>query len=301
MLIPPKRIVLTGGGLRTLAHFGVLEVLEKKGLLKNVKEWVGISAGALVGFSFMLGYTHEEAKQVVLEFDFSYLQNAHPELVFDFFSRYGVDTGERIQAFLDSLLRIKGIPLDITFKQWSVKYPQASTLRCYACDLNTGKMKEFSLEKTPDISITFALRTSMCLPLYFIPIKDPETGHLLVDGGTIQNYPMNYLTEEEKKSALGISFRYTHKKEETIEDFPDFLNQIYNCSFNPRTYQVQQENKMRTIVVGSQQMSAYNFDLTKEFREMQIDLGRKAAVEFCDTYLNFLTQHNKPIRRFSVG
>ena len=55
MLLPPKRIVFTGGGLRSLCHFGVLEVLQKKGLLKNVKEYIGVSAGALVGFCAMLG------------------------------------------------------------------------------------------------------------------------------------------------------------------------------------------------------------------------------------------------------
>ncbi len=300
MLIPPKRIVLTGGGLRTLAHFGALEVLETKGLLKNVKEWVGVSAGCLVGFSLMIGYTLEEAKKVVLEFDFSFLQNAQPESVLDFLSTYGLDTGHRVEAFLQSLLRIRGHPVDITFQQWAKKYPTAQRLRCYATDLNIAKMKEFSTEKTPDISLVFAMRASMTLPFYFIPMKDPETGHLLVDGGAIQNYPMNYLTPEEKKTALGISFLYSLKEEHAIEEFSDFLNQMYNCCFNPRTYQVQKENKLNTIVIGSQEMSAYNFDLSKEFREAQMETGRKAALEFCDGYLKLLEKHNKPIRRYSV-
>jgi predicted acylesterase/phospholipase RssA len=301
MIIPPKRIVLTGGGLRTLAHYGALEVLESKGLLKNVKEWIGVSAGALIGFSLMIGYTLEEAKKVVTEFDFSVLQNAHPELVLHFFTTYGIDTGERLEAFLQSLLRIRGHPHDITFREWSIKYPTAPTLRCYACNLNTTKIKEFSLEKTPDTSLVFAMRASMSLPLYFVPVKDPETGHLFVDGGTIQNYPMNYLTAEERSSAIGISFLYSQKKEEQIEEFSDFLNQIYNSSFNPRTYQVQQDNKLQTILIKSQTMSAYNFDLTKEFREAQIDLGRKAALDFCKDYLKLLEKHNKPVRRFSVS
>lgn len=301
MLIPPKRIVFTGGGLRSLGHFGVLEVLEKKGLLKQVKEYIGVSAGALVGFSSMLGYTIDEMKKVVTEFDFTILQNAHPELVLDFFSTYGADTGEQLEKFLKALLRLKGHSVELTFGDWAKQFPKAKRLRCYAANLNTSKLKEFSTEQTPDISFVFALRASMSLPLYFTPMKDPETGHLLVDGGVIHNFPMNYLTEIEKEETVGISFLYSRQETEEILDFLGFVTQLYNCGFNPRTYQVQQENKLRCIIVPTGQLSAYNFDLTKEFREELIELGRQAAEDYCKNYLKMVFQHQKPTRRFSVG
>ncbi len=300
MLIPPKRIVFTGGGLRSLGHFGVLEVLEQRGLLKSVKEYIGVSAGALVGFCTMLGYTIEEMKQFVTEFDFSILQSAHPELVLEFLTHYGVDSGSQLEKFVISLLRVKHYPIDMTFGQWHTKYPKAPQLRCYATDLNTGKLKEFSSKATPELSFVFALRASMCLPLYFIPVKDPHTGHYLVDGGVIHNFPFNTLTDEEKESALGISFLYTKDNVTDISDFMGFLTQLYNCGFNPRTYQVQQDNKLRCIVIPTGQMSAYNFDLTKEFREELIQLGRDAANEYCDTYLKKIFEYKKPVRRYSV-
>ncbi len=300
MLLPPKRIIFTGGGLRSLGHFGVLEVLEEKGLLKQVKEYIGVSAGALVGFSTMLGYTVKEMQKTVTEFDFTILQNLHPELVLDFFSQYGVDSGEQLEKFLKSLLRIKGYSTELTFAQWSQQHPKGIRLRCYAADLNTGEMKEFSLEKTPQTSFLFALRASMSLPFYFTPVKDPDTGHLLVDGGLIHNFPMNYLQEHEKETALGVSFLYSKHKVEEISDFLGFVGQLYNCGFNPRTYQVQKEHTLQCIVVPTGKMSAYNFDLKKEFREELIELGRQAARDYCDTYLKLLWEHRKPIRRYSV-
>lgn len=300
MLIPPKRIVFTGGGLRSLGHFGVLEVLQQRGLLKAVKEFIGVSAGALVGFCFMLGYTLEEMKQFVTEFDFTILQNAHPELVLEFLTQYGVDSGNQLEKFVISLLRVKQYPIDMTFGQWVILYPKAPCLRCYATDLNTGQLREFSARQSPDISFVFALRASMSLPLYFTPVKDPETDNYLVDGGVIHNFPMNTLTEKEKESALGISFLYTKEKNVVIEDFPGFLTQLYNCSFNPRTYQVQQDNRLHCIVIPTGQMSAYNFDLTKEFREELIQLGRDAANEYCENYLKQNFEHRKPVRRYSV-
>lgn len=300
MLIPPKRIVFTGGGLRSLGHLGALEVLDKKGLLKSVKEYIGTSAGALIGFTQMLGYTIQEAQKTVIEFDWTVLQNAHPELVFDFFSQYGIDSGEQLEKFCKSLLRVKGYSADMTFEQWVQEHPQSPRLRCYSADMNTGEIKEFSYEKTPTLSFVFALRCSMSLPLYFTPMKDPETGDLLVDGGLIQNFPFNFLTEKEKETAIGISFLYSKQKREEIHDFVGFLSQLYSCGFNPRTYQVQEQNKIRCIVIKTGSMSAYNFDLSKEFREELIQLGREAATEFCDTYMKLLYQYNKPIRRYSV-
>ena len=301
MLIPPKRIIFTGGGLRSLGHFGVLEVLQKKGLLRSVKEYVGVSAGALVAFSTILGYTIQEMKSVVTEFDFTILQNAHPELVLDFFSNYGVDSGEQLEKFVRALLRVKGHSPEMTFGDWAKQFPKAPRLRCYASNLNTCKLKEFSIEKTPDTPFLFALRASMSLPLYFTPVKDPETGDLLVDGGVIHNFPMNYLTDAEKEDSLGISFLYSKGDSQEIHDFIGMLTQLYNCGFNPRTYQVQQDNKLRCIVIPTGALSAYNFDLTKEFRQELIDLGRQAAEDYCKNYLKLLFQYQKPIRRFSVS
>lgn len=301
MLIPPKRIVLTGGGLRSLSHFGALEVLQKRGLLKAVKEYVGVSAGALVGFCFVLGFTMEEMLKVVTEFDFSVLQNTHPELVLEFFSTFGIDSGEQLEKFTKSLLRIKGFPDTMTFAQWATQCPKAPRLRCYATNLNRNELKEFSLEKTPHTTLVYALRASMSLPLYFTPVKDPETGNLLVDGGMIHNFPINELTEEEKQDALGISFLYSNQKEHAIEDFVGLLSQMYNCGFNPRTYQAQKDNKMRCIVVGTKEMTAYNFDLSKEFRQDLIQLGRDAAETFCTSYLTLLREHQPLRRRYSVS
>ncbi len=57
MFIPPRRIVLSGGGMRAVAHIGALQVLEARGHLAHVKEYVGVSAGAFLAFCLAIGYT----------------------------------------------------------------------------------------------------------------------------------------------------------------------------------------------------------------------------------------------------
>ena len=39
----PRRILLSGGGIRGLAHIGALQELERNGMLKGVIEWLGVS------------------------------------------------------------------------------------------------------------------------------------------------------------------------------------------------------------------------------------------------------------------
>ena len=91
MLIPPRRIVLSGGGIRALAHLGSLDVLEKKGLLRSVTEYVGVSAGAFVGFCLVIGYTITELKMLCSVFDFGLIRNLDPESALEFPSSFVFD------------------------------------------------------------------------------------------------------------------------------------------------------------------------------------------------------------------
>ncbi len=52
---PYKNLALEGGGVRGLAYSGALEVLENKGILKNIERVAGSSAGAIAGLMISLG------------------------------------------------------------------------------------------------------------------------------------------------------------------------------------------------------------------------------------------------------
>ena len=79
MLIPPYRITLSGGGLKGIAHIGALEVLSERGYLKSLREYVGISAGALVAFCLSIGSTLPELRMIITLLDFSLVRDLDPE------------------------------------------------------------------------------------------------------------------------------------------------------------------------------------------------------------------------------
>lgn len=298
MIIPPRRLVLSGGGMRAVAHLGALQVLEANNLLSQVQEYIGVSAGAFLSFCLCIGYSLKELQQIVLTFDFQLIRNITPESMVEFPMSFGVDTGEKLQKLLHSIMRIKGVSPQITFAE----LPKEKSLRCFATDVYRCTLREFSREKTPGVAITTALLASMCLPAYFVPVEDPETGHLLVDGGVLHNYPMGFLSEEEIQQSLGITFTYEHTNVESIPDIGSFFYQIFACYYMPRSRYAQQKYKERTIFIPCGHVPAWDFEAAAEERKELFELGEKAAKEFLERKkLGSGEVRPKITRRYSVS
>jgi NTE family protein len=294
--IPPLRIVLSGGGIRAVAHSGALKKLEEDGMLTAVKEYIGVSAGALIAFCITIGYKIPNLANLCNKFDFSTIRSLEPEDLFSFFETYGMDSGTKLQRLLESLLRQRGLPTTLTFKQLRESIPTAPMLRVFATDLCAVKQKEFSEKKTPGVTLVTALMASMCIPGYFVPIKDSETGHFLVDGGALHNFPFAFLTDAEQEAALGITFSEDHVKVEKIDSVYQYFQQIYACFYLPRTLDIWNKNKDKIIIIPCGDYPLWDFEASAEAKERLIRLGYEAAA--C-----FLKGSAKPLlkRRYSVS
>ena len=230
----------------------------------------------MIGFSLSLGYTLKEIAQVCTQFDFSQIRHLELEEMVDFTEKYGFDTGEKLRAFLRSLLKQKGYKPESTFEDLKGCKPQ---LRVYATDMNTCEIKEYSLTKTPNIQIVEALFATMALPIYFMPSVDEETGHLMLDGGIINNNAYMYLSEEEKKESLSFVFSWNHTRKEVIEDFFTFLNQIHGCLYVPK-FQFTDEDLLRTIILPEGDFPSWNFEATMDEKMYLIKRARDATADF---------------------
>ena len=295
MRIPPLRIVLSGGGIRAVAHSGALKALEEKGMLSAVKEYIGLSAGGLIAFCVAIGYSIPQLASLCQRFDFSTIRTLEFEDMLSFFESYGLDTGARLKRLLESLLRQRGLPTDLTYKQLREMRSASPILRIFAADVCAVKPKEFSERKTPDASIVMSLMASMCIPGYFVPVKDPETGHLLVDGGALHNFPLAFLTDAEQETALGITFSEDHVKLEKVESLPQYFQQIFACFYLPRTLAVWNKNK-DIIIIPCGEYPLWDFEASEEAKKKMIELGYKAAADFLAR-----KSETRGARRFSVS
>jgi predicted acylesterase/phospholipase RssA len=292
MEIPPRRLVISGGGMRAVAHIGAVQVLEERGLLRGIKECVGVSAGAMFSFCLCIGYTMKEIEKIITEFDFQLIRSISPETLLEFPTAFGIDDGENLLRFLHSLMKQRGIDPNVTFADLQTKM----SFRCYATDLCRCTHREFSKEKTPTTKVTTALQASMCLPSYFVPIQDPDTGHMLVDGGVINNYPMSFLTPEEQSESIGLSFSYNHTTVDEVPEIGSFFMQIFACYYMPRARETEDMFAERTILVPKGHYPAWNFEASDEERQELISAGKKAAHDFFNG-----RRHQKPPRRYSVS
>ncbi len=156
-------LALGGGGVRGVAHIGVLRALEKHGF--NIKAIAGTSAGGLAGAVYAAGYSTEQIEKTFNEMEKNFIispsHSKQPALL-------GMSW---ITKKIDKLLG------DMTFED--LKIPFAAT----ATDLKTGK--EFILRRGKVIDAVLA---TIAIPGAF-PGHDIE-GHILADGAVVDPVPI---------------------------------------------------------------------------------------------------------------
>lgn len=291
MLIP-RRIYLCGGGVNVIAHLGALKVIQQHSNLRNIKSWLGISAGALMALCFVIGFTIEEIEQVYLKFDFTNVSDI--DSAPGWIMNCGMDTGHRLRKLIEAVLHIKGYSETITFKELYEK--RNMSLKVYVTDLNLAKLICFSAKDTPDRSVVDAVRASMSIPYYFQPFIDPETNHILIDGAVISNYPFFMFSPQELSETLGIFIDTCPKPLEELA-VDDILLRPLRIVLSMRSKYEIEQYKENTIRIDSGDRNPVNFTISEENKKELIELGKQAA----EDYYKYTHRANKPVRRYSVG
>ncbi|MFN2124575.1 MAG: patatin-like phospholipase family protein [Candidatus Promineifilaceae bacterium] len=163
-----KRIglVLGGGGMRGLAHIGVLKALEEAGI--KIDMLAGTSMGGVIGSLYAAGLSVAEIETKVLELTTS----ASIRRLLDIHLNYrGFVRGERIYNLIADT-----IGPDITFADLDLP------LKMVATDVVTGCEVILDQGKVVD-----AVRATISIPFVFKPVE--QANMTLVDGGILNNVP----------------------------------------------------------------------------------------------------------------
>jgi len=162
---PTYGLVLSGGGVRGLAHVGVIKALEEEGIYPSFIS--GASAGAIVGAFYAAGYSVED----ILDF-------FHKTSIFSIDKyAYGkpgfFDTDKFYQIF------------KAYFPKDNFKYLK-KTLYVSATDILTGRTKFFH-----EGPLIHAVLASAAFPVVLSPMMIDEV--LYADGGITNNFPVEPL------------------------------------------------------------------------------------------------------------
>ncbi len=155
-------VALSGGGLRGIAHLGVIKALEEKDLAPSVIS--GTSAGAIVGAFYAAGYKPDELIEIVTKLSF--------------FSA-------RALRFSTSALFDRHMLLKIFEHYFPNNNFSALKLPLYvtATDIVAGKSVYFHEGELHE-----ALMASASIPFIFPVTRIDE--HFFLDGGVINNLPV---------------------------------------------------------------------------------------------------------------
>jgi len=287
--IPPRRIALCGGGVRGIAHVGVMKALKVANLLKYVKEVIGISAGSLFALLWVLDYTVEQIEKLCVDFDFNVLQNID---ILNFPLTYGFDDGQGLEKLITSILRQKGFSENATFEDIVLKHP--THLRCFATELQTSRIRQFGTVSTPKISVKFAIRASMSFPIMYTPVEEPETGALLMDGGLMSNLPLIFLNDKEVYETWGVFFTGKTHKIYPVTGLIDVLRCIFDSSNVMKSLPFMEKLKNHLILIPTDKSSSFDFEQTKEDRSKLITFAYMKTWDF------LYSSVERPARRYSA-
>ncbi|MFK0088851.1 patatin-like phospholipase family protein [Pseudomonas sp. NPDC090755] len=229
---PKVGLVLSGGAARGLAHIGVLKALEEQGI--KIDAIAGTSMGAVVGGLYASGYKVDELEKLALGIDWQQaLSDAPPrkDVPFrrkqddrDFLVKQklsfrddgslglplGVIQGQNLALMLESMLAHVSDTRD--FDKLPIPF------RAVATDIASGEKVVFSRGHLPRV-----IRASMSIPAVFAPVE--LDGRLLVDGGMVDNIPLDVAREMGVDVAIVVDIGTPLRSRDQLTSVVDVLNQ----------------------------------------------------------------------------
>ena len=292
---PKVGLVLSGGGAKGLAHIGVLKTLDSLNI--KVDYIAGTSMGAVVGGLYASGYSAKQLDSIFSKLDVNaLLQDYTPRESKSFYEK----RNDEIYALTLPFSNFKlGLPSGLSkglynFNLISRLTKHVSDVRefnqlpipflCIATDLETGN--QVVLEKG---ILAEAIIASGALPTLYNPIE--INGRLLIDGGVVNNYPVEELTSRGITVIIGVDVQEGLKNRTQLNDVTAVLSQINNFSMIEKM----EEKKRLTTIYINPEVKGYSVVSFEKGTEI-IQKGNDKANEYSNQ-IKALAHHSAQNRK----
>lgn len=286
---PKIGLVLSGGGAKGFAHIGVLKVIDSLNI--KVDYIAGTSMGAIVGSLYASGYSGQQLDSIFRSLNFDdVISDNLPRSAKTFYERdnsekYAVtlpftnfklnlpsalSRGQNVFNLLSKLtLHVTDIP---HFDQLPIPF------FCVATNVETGKA--VILDQG---NLAQAVTASGAFPSLFQPVIIDD--QVLVDGGVINNYPIEELKSKGMDVIIGVDVQDGLASRKDLNTAPSILLQINNY----RTISDMIEKAEKTDIYIKPDITDYTVVSFSEGKKI-IESGAKAAKLELDA-LNQLPQY----------
>ena len=275
---PKIGLVLSGGGAKGLAHIGVLKVIDSLGI--KVDYIAGTSMGAVVGGLYASGYSAKQLDSIFSRIDVdALLQDYTPRGSKSFYEK----RNDEIYALTLPFTKFKlGLPSGLSkglynFNLLSALTQQVSHIRdfdklpipflCIATDAETGE--KVVLDKGV---LAQNMIASGALPTLYSPVE--INGRLLIDGGVVDNYPIEELKARGIDIIIGVDVQDGLKTREELKGVTSVLSQINNFSMIEKM----EGKKKATDIYIKPDIKGYSVVDFEKGKEI-IEKGKEKALE----------------------
>ncbi len=229
---PKIGLVLSGGGAKGFAHIGTLKVIDSLGI--KVDYIAGTSMGAIVGALYASGYSGQQLDSVFKSVDYdkvisddlprsskTFYERVNTEkyavnLPFDKFKIQLPSALSRGQNVYNLLSKLTLHVSEITrFDQLPIPF------FCIATNVENGEAVVLDSG-----NLAQAVTASGAFPSLFQPVVIDD--QVLIDGGVVNNYPINKLKAKGMDIIIGVDVQDGLKDRNDLKSAPDVLLQINN-------------------------------------------------------------------------
>jgi NTE family protein len=265
-------LILSGGGIKGIAHIGALQALEDLGYLNQFNVFASASVGTFIIILYIAGYSPKEMWEFVQSFNLDNLKQLN---IFNIFTNYGMDNGDRMIYVIQKLLEAKGHNPNITLKEL---YEQTNKklLLSTVC-LNKQEVCYLSHDTHPYLPVYQAIRMSTSLPLFFEPVIYDDMYY--IDGGCIDNYPI-HLFDEKLDKVLGLHLGKSNNFKKTINNFEEYLLLVMECFMRGVEFNTTRGYSKPTIRINFESINLLNFHIDNIKKKQIYDKGYIAVKDY---------------------
>lgn len=205
-------IALSGGGIRGIAHAGVLKALEENNIKIDVIG--GTSSGSIISTLYAMGYSpyyiyilfKRYAKDLVNQNSITTMTNLKNFMINKKNKFTGFYSGEEIEKVFNEVAKRKGIK-KITDIKMPIVIPTVDVQESKEYIFTNNIPQEENENKNKyitNISIGKAIRASSSFPVAFDPCV--YENHKFLDGGILDNFPALEVKKQGVNKVLTVNF-----------------------------------------------------------------------------------------------
>lgn len=198
-------IALSGGGIRGIAHAGVLKALEDNGIKIDIIG--GTSSGSMIAMLYASGYSPYHIYRLFKKYSKDIVEINTKPIIKNYMlnkriTLKGLKTGNSIERVFDEIINKQGIYSMKDIKM-PVVVPTVDLMDCreYVFTNNPPQKED---KYITDISVGKAIRASSSFAAVFSPCEYKE--HAFIDGGALDNIPVEEVKKQGADVVIGVKF-----------------------------------------------------------------------------------------------